>query len=471
MSASPNPAGFSQRVASALQDSQLRLALERATSRFTRLRADGLASLPDPDAARDRAREVRVETLRRLDAHLEEFQKQVTGAGGSVHWATDAAEANRIVLELARRSGARLVVKSKSMVTEEVGLNTALESAGIRVVESDLGEYIIQLAGETPSHIIAPAIHKTKEQVGQLLHEKLGIPLTHDPAEMTRAARTALREVFLSADLGVSGVNFGVAETGTIAIVSNEGNASLTTSAPRVHVALMGIERLVPSLADLSVMLRVLARSATGQKASVYVDLIKGPKREPDPDGPEELHVVLLDNGRSRVLGGQTAEILLCIRCGACLNSCPVYREIGGHAYGCVYTGPVGAVLTPALFGAEGWSELPHASTLCGACREACPVRIDLPRLLLDQRRQPAARSPLWSRFALRCYSTAVTRPWLFRLALGLARLLTRAGARDGWLRRLPPPLSGWTSHRDFPAFARRSFSQQWRSRDTERAP
>jgi len=466
VSGSPGLPDFGQRVAKALADGQLRTALNRATGRFLRLRAEGLASLPDPDASRDRARAIRAETLASLDEHLEQFADRVAEVGGHVHWAADAAGATAIVLNIAQRCGAKLVVKSKSMISEEVHLNLALERAGIRVVESDLGEYIIQLARETPSHIIAPAIHKTKEQVGELFHELLGVPYTDDPKEMTRVARAALRTVYLEADLGVSGVNFGVAENGTIAIVTNEGNASLATSAPRVHVAMMGIERIVPTLADLAVMLRVLARSATGQKASVYTDLITGPRRPGDPDGPEELHIVLLDNGRSRVLGGPSAEVLYCIRCGACLNACPVYREIGGHAYGSVYTGPIGAVLTPALEGIDKWSDLPQASSLCGACREVCPVRIDLPRLLLEGRRQAAeaGRTPLWSRLLLRAYRHVATRPWLFRLALRGSRLLTRAIARDGWLHRLPPPLSAWTATRDFPAFAERSFSMAWRA-------
>jgi L-lactate dehydrogenase complex protein LldF len=465
MVAPPSGADFGRRVATALSDPQLRLALDRASRRFTESRLAGLASLPEPERVRDRARAIRSRTLAELDRYLEQFEARVTAAGGVVHWARDAGEACRVVLELARRHGVRRVVKSKSMISEEVGLNDALEAAGIEVVESDLGEYIIQLARETPSHIIAPAIHKTREQVGRLFQEKLGLPFTDDPAQMTAAARVRLREIFLTADLGVSGVNFGVAETGSLTIVSNEGNVSLTVSAPRLHVAMMGIERLVPTLDDLAVMLQVLARSATGQKLSVYTDLITGPRRgrEGELDGPQELHVVLLDNGRSRVLGSEAAEILYCIRCGACLNVCPVYREIGGHAYGSVYTGPVGAVLTPAIEGLGPWNDLPQASSLCGACREVCPVRIDIPRMLLALRAQDAGegRLPFPIRLGLGLYRFAATRPGVFRLALRLARALTRAFARSGWLRSLPPPLSGWTARRDFPAFARRSFSEE----------
>ncbi|HLB47939.1 MAG TPA: LutB/LldF family L-lactate oxidation iron-sulfur protein [Anaerolineales bacterium] len=458
---------FNKRVELALSDSSLHIALERVTSRFTTLRHNGFASLPHADEVRDRARLIRAHTLSRLDSYLAQFANSVEAAGGRVHWAADTAAANGVVVELAKERGAKTVVKGKSMVSEETHLNRALEAAGITVVESDLGEYIIQLAGETPSHIIAPAIHKTKEQVGQLLHEKLGIPLTDDPAQMTAAARAKLREVFLTADMGVSGVNFGVAQTGTICLVENEGNGRLTTSAPRIHVALMGIERLVPTLDDLSIMLQVLARSATGQKLSVYTNLITGPRRREEPDGPGDLHIVLVDNGRSRILGTRLAEILYCVRCGACLNACPVYQQIGGHAYGSVYPGPVGAVLTPALEGIDPWSELPQASSLCGACREVCPVRIDIPRMLLELRDEShrAGLTPLWLKVGLPIYRFVATRPALFKLASTLARWVTRPLASQGWLTRLPPPLSGWTDHRDFPALAARPFSDQLRDK------
>ena len=465
------PLPFHSRVALALHDRQLKLALGRATSQLARQREIALASLADPIRTREAARRIRTETLQRLDQHLERFERAVLAAGGRVHWAEGAADARRIAVELALAQRVRRVVKSKSMLSEEIGLNPALEQNGIAVVESDLGEYIVQLARETPSHIIAPAFHKTREQIGQLFHDKLGIPLTHDPARMTAAARARLREVYLTAGMGISGVNFGVAETGTLCIVTNEGNASLATSAPPLHLALMGIERVVPTLADLAVMLQVLARSATGQKLSVYTDLISGPRRRADPDGPEELHVLLVDNGRSRVLAGELAEILLCIRCGACLNACPVYREIGGHAYGSVYSGPLGAVLTPALYGIDAWAELPYASSLCGACRDVCPVRIDIPRMLLALRQQAVQRraAPLWLRLGLRLYRLAATRPRLFRLAMAAASALTRTLSPGGFFRHLPPPLSGWTAHRDFPTFAGQPFSALFGERGSTR--
>lgn len=459
---------FHERVDQALRDQILHTALDRATGRFQSLRVNALSSLDDSDAVRDRARLIRAHTLSRLDTYLEQFAANVEKAGGHVHFASDADALNEIVRDIARKHHVQTVVKGKSMISEETELNHALEEQGLRVVETDLGEYIVQLAGETPSHVIAPAIHKTKEQIGKLFHDKIDLPYTEDPAVMTAAARAILRSEFLSADMGISGVNFGVAETGTICLVENEGNGRLTTSAPRVHVALMGIERIVPNLDDLSVMLQVLARSATGQKITVYTNLITGPRREGEGDGADELHIILLDNGRSRVLGTEVAEILYCIRCGACLNACPVYREIGGHAYGGVYAGPVGAVLTPALGGIAQWSDLPQASSLCGACREVCPVRIDIPRMLLVERDQStrAGKMPWWLRFGLHVYSFTTTRPALYNLATTVTRWGSRLAAAPtgGWIRWLPPPLDGWTRSRDFAAFAPKSFREQFKA-------
>jgi L-lactate dehydrogenase complex protein LldF len=469
-----SPLSFHQRIRLALGDETLRGALTRACVRYVTNRTHAIGGLPDADALRDYARQVRAHTLARLDHYLAQFAEAVEAAGGQVHWARDAAEARQIILDLAHSHGVKLAVKSKSMISEELDLNPALEAAGIRPVETDLGEYIVQLAGERPSHVLTPAVHKTREQVGQLFHQKLGIPLTHEPAELTIAARAELRRMFLNADMGISGVNFGVAETGTLCLVTNEGNGRMATTLPRLHVALMGIERVVPTLDDLSVMLQLLARSSTGQKLSVYTSLLTGPRRpaassgEPgEPDGPQELHVVLVDNGRSRVLGSRLAEILYCIRCGTCLGACPVYREIGGYAYGSVYMGPVGSVLSPALYGIQAWPELPHASSLCGACRDACPVRIDLPKLLLELRDEGvrAGLSPAWLRWGIRAYRVAATSPTLFRWASRLAAWSTRLLAHSGWISRLPPPLAAWTDYRDFPAFAAKTFSRQWQER------
>lgn len=464
---------FYERVEDALNNEQLHVALNRTTARLGGLRATAFASLPEAEAVRDRARLIRAHTISKLADYLEQFAANVEQRGGHVHFAADAAEANQIVLALAKQYQVKTVVKGKSMVSEEMHLNHEFEQMGVTVWESDLGERIVQEAGEMPSHIIAPAIHYTREQVGDLLHKKLNIPLSHDPAVIVGHVREKLRQEFLVADMGITGVNFAVAETGTIALVENEGNGRLTSTAPRVHVALMGIERIVPTLDDLSVVLQVLARSATGQKLSVYTNLLTGPRRKgadtPEADGPDALHVVIVDNGRSKVLGTELAEILYCIRCGACLNVCPVYQQIGGHAYGSVYPGPVGAVLTPGLKGIEPWADLPHASSLCGACKEVCPVRIDIPRMLLKLREESHAKglAPAWVKLGLPIYRFVATKPALFKWAIKLsgvgARLLAGVQGKGGWLTKLPPPLSGWTQHRDFPPFAVKSFSQQFK--------
>jgi L-lactate dehydrogenase complex protein LldF len=465
---------FQQRITQALGNPTLQLALDRNAERRVAGRNQRFAELPDAEAVRDRGRAIRIETLSHLDRYLEQFAANVERRGGRVHWAADAAEARAIILGIVRaatptppHSHTPLVAKSKSMVSEEIALNHALEAAGIRAVETDLGEFIVQLRRETPSHLITPAVHLRREDVSELFHKEFGMKPTLDVEAMTAVARAELRRVFFGADVGLSGVNFGVAETGTIAIVTNEGNARLCTTLPRVHVALMGLERLVPTLADLEVMLRLLPRSATAQKLTSYVSLLTGPRRPDEPDGPEELHVVLLDNGRSRVLGSELAESLLCIRCGACLNVCPVYREIGGHAYGSTYGGPIGSVLSPALFGPD-FGELANASSLCGACRDICPVRIDIPTMLLAVRGQPAAerRAPLWLKVGMKAWRWAMATPTRYRAAQALAAIGTRLLSRDGRIHALPPPLNTWTARRDFPVFARESFRARWTNRN-----
>ncbi|NJN99531.1 MAG: iron-sulfur cluster-binding protein [Anaerolineales bacterium] len=477
---------FYERVEDALQDKKLHAALNLATTRFVTLRAKGFESLPEADALRDHGRHIRAHTLAHLDRYLAQFAEAVEQLGGHICWAETPEEANRYVVELAQARGVKTVVKSKSMISEELEINHELEAAGVRVVETDLGEYIIQLAHEKPSHIIAPVIHKSRQQIAELFREKLDATESDlaDVPSMTALARRLLRADFLQADMGISGVNFGVAETGSICLVTNEGNGRLTTTTPRIHVAMMGMERLVPTLEDLGVMLQLLARSATGQKLSVYSNIITGPRRgeeartggreedtvsanrkSVEPDGPDELHIVILDNGRSKVLASEVAEILYCIRCGACLNICPVYQQIGGHAYGSVYPGPVGAVLTPGLQGLGPWSELPHASSLCGACREVCPMRIDIPRMLLKLRDEStrAGQAPAWLKLGIGLYRFAVVRPGLYRLGGALAQGATRLIAKNGWINNLPGPVAAWTDYRDFPAFAPQTFSQRWR--------
>jgi L-lactate dehydrogenase complex protein LldF len=486
--------GFVERASAAVADAKLRAALALAIGRLSAGRTQAFAAFPEGDRLRDHARHIRAHTLARLDDYLARFVAAATRAGAQVHCAETAEEATACVVELARSRGVRSVVKSKSMVSEEVALNEGLEAAGIRVVETDLGEFIVQLAGDRPSHIIAPVAHRSRADIAALFKETLGATDAEvaDIPSMTALARRVLRREFLDAGMGVSGANFGVAETGSLVTVTNEGNGRLVTTAPPIHVALVGIERIVPTVEDLGVMLQLLARSATGQQLSVYTNVVTGPRRGPrldlqaraqpggssterglesgaesEPDGPDELHIVLVDNGRSRLLGTELAEILYCIRCGACLNACPVYREIGGHTYDGVYGGPVGSVFTPAKDGVRLHHDLPHASTLCGACRDVCPVRIDLPRLLLALRAHPENRAtaPRWLRAGIRAYRTMAVRPHLYRAAARVARAWGRRMAGDGWISRLPGPLGAWTESRDFPAPASSSFVEEWRKR------
>jgi len=474
---------FDENARAALADSHLRGALRNATSLFGKRRLAAATGLSNWEELRTEARAIKDDVLLHLDQYLEAFVSKAEGRGAKVHWARDAEEANAIICGLALERSARTVVKSKSMTTEETHLNTALEAAGMQVVETDLGEYIIQLAHETPSHIIVPAIHKTKKQISELFTAELGIAPTDDVAKLTSTARTTLRDRFVAADVGVSGVNFGIAETGTILILENEGNIRLTTSLPRIHIAVMGIEKLLPRFADLDVFLKLLPRSGTGQRLSTYQSLITGIKRKPEDEGPDELHIVLLDNGRSRMLAHPvTRQSLACIRCGACLNACPVYQQIGGHAYGSVYPGPIGAVITPQLIGLDKASKLPYASSLCGACREVCPVKIDIPRLLLHLRSEISERHDeedgqktkgrgIAERFAFRIWVNVMTRTWLYDVSAGLGRLSQRLIMHDGrigrvrqWVTRLAPPLGAWTSDRDLRPLEEKTFRERWRS-------
>jgi L-lactate dehydrogenase complex protein LldF len=457
------PASFYDRVSRALEDRHLAGALGQVGGVLKARRAAAFASLAHAEALRDEARRAKFDTLRDLPAALTRFEERLRANGAEVHWAETGAEANALVVELARRHGVRRVAKGKSMVSEETHLNAALEAAGLEVVETDLGEYIVQLADDRPSHIVAPIIHLTRGDVGRVMHERLGAPFSDDPVVLGRYARERLRHVFLAADMGISGANFGVVETGTICLVTNEGNGRMVTTLPRVHVVLMGIEKLIPTLADLDRFLQLLARSATGQNLSVYTTLVSGPRRAGDDCGPEHLHVILLDNGRSRVLASDRAEILGCIRCGACMNVCPVYTSIGGHAYGDTYPGPVGAVLTPALRGLAGWSELASASSLCGACRDVCPVRLDIPRMLLSLRRDAAPDAPAWLRLGMRLFAVAAPRPRLYRAMTAVARAALRWRGRDGWIAQLPGPASSWTASRDLRTPAAVSFADRWR--------
>jgi L-lactate dehydrogenase complex protein LldF len=456
-------AGLAARAARALRDGQLHRALRTATARFVEARRSAFAELPDEARLRDRARAIREATLARLDQHLGQLADQVERAGGVVHWARDAAEARAIIVDLARARDVRLVAKSKSMATEEIDLNAALEAAGITVVETDLGEYVIQLAHEHPSHIIVPAIHKTRGQIAELVGAATGQALPADPEVITRAARQALRERFAQAEMGVSGVNFAAADSGTLVLVTNEGNGRLVTTLPRIHVALMGVDKVIPSLAALPVFLELLPRSATGQRLTTYTTLIRGPRRPGEADGPEELHLVILDNGRVAQVDGPLREALYCLRCGACLNVCPVYREIGGHAYGHTYPGPIGILLTAMLEGPAAARDLPHASTLCGACLEVCPVRIDIPGMLVASRAALARDrlAPPGERLAFRLAGWLMRSPRRWAAAVRLARLGQRWLPR-GVAVRLPGPVGAWGAHRELPRLADQRFTDRW---------
>src|ERR1044071_9514951 len=445
---------FDQNAKAALADSHLRGALKNATSLFGERRKAAAASLPNWEDLRSEARAIKDEVLSHLDRYLEEFAGNAESRGAMIHWARDAAEANAIICALAIARKAQTVVKSKSMTTEETHLNDALEAAGMQVVETDLGEYIIQLADEPPSHIIAPAIHKTRQQVSELFTAELGMTPTDDVDMMTSTARATLRDRFASADVGVGGVTFAIAETGTIVIVENEGNIRLTTSLPRIHIAMMGIEKVIPRFADLDVFLKLQPRSGTGQRLTTYQSFITGIKRHATDEGPDELHIVLLDNGRSRTLAHPvTRQSLAGIRCGACLNDCPVYQQVGGHAYGSVYPGPIGAVITPQLMGIEKSAQLPYASSLCGACREVCPVKIDIPRLLLHLRAEIAPRKgKLSERLAFKMWAQVMMRPSLYKMSSVVGRVM----------QRFVPVAKAWTNGRDLRPIESKSFHDLW---------
>lgn len=459
---------FRAAAADAMADAQLQGVLGKLADTLGARNKEAWSSFADSDATRERARRIKDATLADLDKHLETLERSVTRLGGRVHWCDDGAAAREAILGILRQCGAKKVVKSKSMTTEEIHLNPALVAAGIETVETDFGEYIIQVAGHRPSHIVGPALHLNAQQVADVLSPVAGETLSSDREELTRFARRALRSKFAEADVGITGANFAIAETGTIVLVSNEGNARFTTALPRVHIAIMGMEKVLPRLADLPVLLKVLARGATGQKLSVYTSLITGPRRMGELDGPEEFHLVILDNGRSRILGGPLRESLFCIRCGACLNACPIYRNVGGHAYGGTYSGPIGAVLTPLYDGLAENHHLPHASSLCGACQAACPVKIQIPEMLIRLREQLHHEPRAWGRverWAYGIWARAMRSPRLYRAGTWLAtRTVGRLKRSTRWLRKLPGGLGGWTRTRDFPAPAERRFRDWWTS-------
>ncbi len=459
-------AEFDLKVHDTLADSKLQLAIYTATGRLKDKRTEAVDSgvLPEYQELRTQANAIKKHTIDNLDHYLEEFERNVEAHGGKVVYCKDGTEVSDFVLSLAKERGARLIVKSKSMTTEEVDLNERLEHHGLESVETDLGEYILQLAHERPYHIVAPALHMTRFQVADLFEEKLHVPRETVIEKQTALARSVLREKFLAADIGISGANFLVADSGAVVLVENEGNARLSTSAPRIHIAIAGIEKVIPRAQDLATFLKLLARSATGQALSVYTSFLSGPRRAGEIDGPEEFYVVLLDNGRTRLLPDKSRrQSLYCIRCGACLNTCPVYRKIGGHSFPWVYSGPIGAILTPQFMGVQHEPSLPFASSLCGACGEVCPVKIDIPRVLLELRsdvKKSDAREGRnrLEKLGFRAFAWLMTHPRMFEMMGRIARSM-------GWPHTTKGPLGEWLSQRDLPALPPHSFREMWRRR------
>lgn len=459
---------FIPAVQIAIADPDLQAAVTHATTHSDNGRQAKMYAYGEEhgEDLRQQAAAAKRRALSNLSNLLEQAEANLIANGATVLWALDAKEANQYVLDIARQHGVQSVVKSKSMVSEELGLNHVLEEAGIQVVETDLGEYIIQLSGETPSHIVGPAIHKSKETIRDLFVRELGMEPTNNAGDMTKFARQQLRQAFLTADMGISGGNFVIAETGTLCLVTNEGNGRMVTSLPKVHVALVGIEKIAATLEDYATLTQVLSRSATGQTMPVYTHMINGPRRRGEIDGPEHMFVIFVDNGRTDIYTTRYAEILACLRCGACMNACPVYKIAGGHAYGWVYSGPVGSVITPLLVGLKNAVPLPYASSLCGLCKQVCPVDIDLPRMLLDLRWdlvQERRGGLIWS-LGLWGWMVLNWFPPLFWIGSRLASFLNYLTDK-----RLPGPLGGWTKYREFPQFADKPFRQLWNERRKEK--
>jgi len=468
-----DPNDFVRSATIAIQDIRLQTALDRALGDATAARLRSWAETTDAPALRQQGRNAKLRALHDLPELLEMLEARLTEKGVQVLWAVDGEECNRHVVDIARTHGVHSVVKGKSMATEETSLNQTLERAGLEVIETDLGEFVAQLAHERPSHIVGPIMHMTKERVSDLFVEHLGIQRSTDPADLAHAARLHLRQKFVHADMGITGANFAIAETGTLAIITNEGNGRMCSSLPRVHVVVVGIEKVVPTVEDFSTLVQMLSRTSSGINISTYVHLMGGPATPDDPDGPDAMYVILLDNGRSRIYGTEYAEALACIRCGACLNSCPVFQNVGGHAYGSVYSGPIGTVITPLLMGLHNATPLPHASSLCGACKSACPVDIDIPNMLLKLRGDLVKdhETDRSLSAAMVAWKLVMTSPPLFAAGAAAARAATRsmAGA-DEAIHKLPGMLGHWTENRDFPPFAPKSFHQLWRERQQRKA-
>ncbi|QSO49260.1 LutB/LldF family L-lactate oxidation iron-sulfur protein [Alicyclobacillus mengziensis] len=464
-SANGSKSSVLHRAKSAMDDEFLRKAVRFTTDRLRNKKLAVTESFGNWETWRERGEQIRTHTIANLDAYLNQFTENLEALGAHVHFAADAAEAVDAVKSVVREKKAKRVVKSKSMVSEEIHINHHLEKDGVAVIETDLGEYIIQLAHETPSHIIIPAIHKNREQIRDLFEGDGGENLSTETRDLTAFARRRLREAFLTADIGITGCNFGIAQTGSIVLFTNEGNADMVMNLPKTHIVIMGMERILPTLKDLEVMAHLLPKSATGQNVITYMSMVTGPRRMADLDGATDMHVIILDNGRSDQLGDeQFQKVLNCIRCGACLNVCPVYRQIGGHAYGSVYPGPIGAVLSPRLYEGEEYRDLPYASSLCGACFEACPVRIPLHDMLVHQRQRQVQQGYRKNAEAMMMngYRQVFSKPARYKLSIKIARGLQRPFVREGKIQARIGPLVGWTSSRDFPAIPKKSFRDLW---------
>jgi L-lactate dehydrogenase complex protein LldF len=467
-----------EKIKETIANPELQKAIYAATGRLMAHRASAVAPelLPDYQDLRTAAHEMKRHTIEHLDYYIEQFERNVESHGGKVVYCSEAKDVADFVLELAKQRGAHLIVKSKSMTTEEIDLNERLEHHHLESVETDLGEYILQLAHQRPYHIVAPALHMTRYEVADIFTERLGVDREVIIEKQTKIARAVLREKFLAADIGISGANFLVADSGAVVLVENEGNARLTTSAPKIHIAIAGIEKLIPRAQDLPLFLKLLGRSATGQALTVYTSFLSGPRRGEEIDGPDEFYVVLLDNGRTKLLADpEKRESLFCIRCGACLNHCPVYRKIGGHNYPWIYSGPIGKIITPQFHGVMQDPWLPFASSLCGACAEVCPVKIDIPKLLLQLRAEVIEAKSLEGqggseRRGFRVFAWLMRHPKLFRMFGKMGAKLSPRPRDGSWIRRLPGfmrvgPLRNWMSQRDLPPPAKKSFHDYWKER------
>lgn len=462
---------YKERIGQGINNDFMRQAVSSAQGRFRKGRLTQAEELGNWEEWRQLGSEIRAHTLENLDYYLQQLSEQVSERGGNVFFATTAEEANEYITAIIKKKKAKKVVKSKSMVTEEIGLNQQLEEIGAEVVESDLGEWILQLDEDPPSHIVTPALHKNKEQIRETFAAKRGYDRSNSPEELAAFARKQLRKDFLAADVGITGCNFAIAESGAITLVTNEGNARMVTTLPNTQITVMGMERIVPTWEDMEVLVSLLTRAAVGQKLTSYVTAYTGTRLEGEIDGPEDYHLVIVDNGRSKILGTEFQSALHCIRCAACINVCPVYRHVGGHAYNSIYPGPIGAVLTPLLDGYEDHKELPYASSLCAACTEACPVKIPLHEQLIRHRQiivEREKKSPVTEKLMMKGFAKWASSPAAYKLSTKVARSALKPWTKDEFIDNGPGPLKGWTDVRDFPAPAKQSFRAWWLKRDKE---